>query len=92
MRSMTYGPSAAGRSPGPNVAPAGSVRGSLIFLGLIALGVLVASYPVVSLVVLTGVVALAALARSLVRHVDSETVGHVSLPGLGTVEYRFTRS
>lgn len=92
MQSMTYGPSAAGRSPGPNVAPAGSVLGSLVFLGLIVLGIVAASYPVASIVVLTGVVALAILARSLARHVDSETVGRVSLPGLGTLEYRFTRS
>ena len=92
MRSMNYGPSAAGRSPGPNAAPAGSARGSLIFLGLIALGVLVASYPSISLAVLTGVVALAILARSLARHVDPERVGRVSLPGLGTVEYRFIRN
>ncbi|WP_123619693.1 hypothetical protein [Halorubrum sp. CSM-61] len=89
---MKDGLPAAGRSPGPNASPAGSVRGSLAFLALIALGVLVAAYPLASLAALTGVVALAIFARSLARHVDRETVGRVSLPGLGTVEYRFTRS
>jgi hypothetical protein len=92
MQSMKNELSAAGRSPGPNASPAGSVRASFAFLALIALGVLVAAYPLVSLAVLTGVVALAILARSLARHVDRETVGRVNLPGLGTVEYRFTRS
>jgi len=91
MQSMKYGPPAAGRSPGPNVAPDGSICASFAFLALIAFGVLAASYPVVSLVVLTGVVALAILARSLVRRVDRDAVGRVSFPGLGTVEYRFIR-
>ncbi|EMA59077.1 hypothetical protein C469_10621 [Halorubrum lipolyticum DSM 21995] len=89
---MTNDFPAAGRSPGPNVAPEGIVRASFAFLALIAVGVLVAASPLVSLVVLAGVVALGVLARSLARHVDRETVGRVSLPGLGTVEYRFTRS
>ena len=84
--------SAAGRSPGPNASPAGSVRASFAFLALVALVVLVAAYPLVSLAVLTGGVALAIVARSLARHVDRETVGRVSLPGLGTVEYRFTQN
>ncbi|WP_239638609.1 hypothetical protein [Halorubrum saccharovorum] len=92
MQPMKNGPSSAGRSPGPNASPDGSVRASFAFLALVALGVLVAAYPLVSLGVLTGVVALAILARSLSRHVDRETVGRVSIPGLGTVEYRFTRS
>ena len=89
---MKDGLSAAGRSQGPNVSPDGSVRASFAFLALIALAVIVAAYPLVSLGVLAGVVALAVLARSLARHVDRESVGRVSLPGLGTVEYRFTRS
>ncbi|PAU82615.1 hypothetical protein CK500_13540 [Halorubrum salipaludis] len=89
---MKHGLSAGGRSPGPNVSPDGSVRASFAFLALIGLAVFVAAFPLVSLALLTGVVALAVLARSLARHVDREAVGRVSLPGLGTVEYRFTRS
>jgi len=92
MRPMTTGYPAAGRSPGPNVAPDGIVRASFAFLAVIAFGVLVAAYPLVSLGVLAVGVALAVLARSLARHVDREAVGRVSLPGLGAVEYRFTRT
>ncbi|WP_245851615.1 hypothetical protein [Halorubrum persicum] len=91
MQPMKDGLTAAGQAPGPNVSPDGSVRVSFAFLAVVALGVLVAAYPLASLAVLTAVVALAAMARSFVRHVAPETVGRVSLPGLGTVEYRFTR-
>lgn len=92
MRSPNNGTSLAGQSPGPNLSPDGSARVSLAFLAVIALGVLVAAYPLASLAVLTGVVALAALSRSLASHVGPDGVGRITFPRLGTVEYRFTRS
>lgn len=92
MKQFTSESLAVSRSPGPNTGPEGSLLGSLAFLALIALLIVAASYPLASLVVFTVVVALALLARSLVRHINREVVGRVSLPGLGTVEYRFTRS
>ncbi|WP_241686119.1 hypothetical protein [Halorubrum amylolyticum] len=87
-----HGLSADGRRPRATDSLDGGARASLAFLAFLGLAVLVASYPLVSLGVLTGVVALVALSRSIARHVDRETVGRVSLPGVGTVEYRFTRS
>lgn len=92
MHSSNGRSSPVARSPGPNVGPEGSLRGSVAFLALVAVAILAASYPVASLVALAGVVALGALVGSLARHLNREVVGHVTLPGLGTVEYRFTRS
>ncbi|AZQ15004.1 MULTISPECIES: hypothetical protein [Halorubrum] len=91
MHSTNGRPSSVGRSPGPSVGPEGSLRGSVAFLALVAVAILAVSYPLASLVALAGLVALGILARSLARHVNREVVGHVTLPGLGTVEYRFTR-
>ena len=77
---------------GPDRRPDGGLTGSLVWMGLVALALVVASYPVASAAALAGCVAVFALGRTLVRHVDTGTVRKVSLPGLGTVEYRFTRS
>lgn len=72
--------------------PDGGLTGSLVWMALVAVVLVVASHPVASAAVLAGSVAVLALARTLVRHVDTDTVRRISLPGLGTVEYRFTRS
>jgi|AntRauTorckE6833_2_1112554.scaffolds.fasta_scaffold02358_9 hypothetical protein len=77
---------------GSDSPPDGGLIASLAFLALIMVPLLGASYPLVSAGLLAGGVAVVALGRSLVRHVDGGSVRTVSLPGLGTVEYRFTRS
>lgn len=76
----------------PDRRPDAGLTGSLVWMGLVAVALLVASYPVASAALLAGSVAVVALARTLGRHVDTGTVRQISLPGLGTVEYRFTRS
>ena len=55
---------------------------------------LVVAYPQVAVGLLIGGVAVAALSLSLAAHVRRHrgTVRRVTLPGFGTVEYRFTRA
>nr|WP_094557063.1 MULTISPECIES: hypothetical protein [unclassified Halorubrum] len=92
MQPMNGGYTARAVMAGSDSPPNGGLVVSLAFLALVALPLVVASYPLASAGLLAGVVALVALGRSLSRHVDRGTVRTISLPGLGTVEYRFTRS
>ncbi|WP_241662509.1 hypothetical protein [Halorubrum depositum] len=91
MQPMNGGYTARAVAAGSDGSPDGGLVVSLAFLALIALPLVVASFPLVSAGLLAGGVALVALGRSLARHVDRGTVREISLPGLGTVEYRFTR-
>ncbi|WP_435075431.1 hypothetical protein [Halorubrum sp. HHNYT27] len=92
MQPMNSGYTARAVAAGSDSPPNGGLGVSLAFVALIMVPLLVASSPVVSAALLAGGVAVIALGRSLVRHVDTDTVREICLPGLGTVEYRFTRS
>lgn len=67
---------------------------SFALLVLFSLGLVAVAYPLVAvgllLVGVTGIVLLRRLVRYVARHRGS--VRRATLPGLGTVEYRFTRS
>ncbi|WP_418286795.1 hypothetical protein [Halorubrum sp. DTA46] len=83
------------RSIGHDAAPMKrSLKGSLAFAALLALPFLLAAYPVVAVALVAGGVALAVLSRSVADHVRRHggSVRHVTLPGFGTLEYRFTRT
>jgi len=92
MQPMNDGYTARAVAAGSDSPPNGGLGVSLAFLALIMLPLLIVSYPLVSAGLLAGGVAVVALGRSIARHVDRGTVRKISLPGLGTVEYRFTRS
>jgi hypothetical protein len=92
MQPMNDGYTARAVAAGSDSPPNGGLGASLAFLALIMVPLLVASSPVASAGLLAGGVAVVALGRSLARHLDSGTVREISLPGLGTVEYRFTRA
>ncbi|MDZ5812193.1 hypothetical protein U4E84_12660 [Halorubrum sp. AD140] len=79
-------------APGAGSPSDGGLIASLAFLAFLALALVAASYPLLSAGALALAVALAISARSLARHVDPDTVRRVSLPGIGTLEYRFTRT
>lgn len=95
MQPTDIGSAAHVRSIG-DLAPSsgGSPLGSLVFVLLLALPFFVASYPLLSVALLTGGVAAAVLSRSFVRNLRRHhgAVRRITLPGLGTVEYRFTRT
>ncbi|TKX55601.1 hypothetical protein EXE42_03820 [Halorubrum sp. SP3] len=69
-----------------------SPLGTLAFLALIVVPFVAFAYPVASVALLTGTVALAVLSRSVLRTLRrrSGRVQTLTLPGLGTVEYRIT--
>ncbi|WP_280586778.1 hypothetical protein [Halorubrum sp. Boch-26] len=92
MQPMNDGYTARAVMAGSDSPPNGGLVVSLAFLALIMLPLVAVSYPLASAGLLAGGVALVALGRSLARHLDRGTVRKLSLPGLGTVEYRFTRS
>jgi len=95
MQSPSIGTVAQNRSTGPgSPSPDRSPEGFVAFVALLAFPFLVAAYPLVAIGLLVGVVAVAALSRSLVAHVRRHrgAVRRVTLPGLGTVEYRLTRA
>jgi len=80
-----------GHEPSPHKR---SVAGSLGYLAILALGVLAVASPLAAAGLLFGSIALAILLWQLVRNVarHSGSVRHATIPGVGTVEYRFTRS
>jgi len=95
MQSPSIGMVAQNRSTGPDSpSPDGSSKGIVAFLALLTLPFLVAAYPLVAVGLLVGIVAVVALSRSLAARVRRHrgAVRRVTLPGLGTVEYRFTRA
>lgn len=93
MQPINDGPAVRSPASDRDASPDASPAVSLAFLALVALPLLVVSYPIIVTGLLTGVVAVAALSRSvagrIVRH--HGRVRQFTLPGLGTVEYRFTR-
>ncbi|MFW5917701.1 MAG: hypothetical protein ACOCRD_04755 [Halorubrum sp.] len=93
MQPITDGPAVRSLASDPDASPDASPVVSLAFLALVALPLLVASYPVIVTGLLVGVVAVAALSRSLAGRIGRHRgrVRQFRLPGLGTVEYRFTR-
>jgi hypothetical protein len=92
MQPMNDGYTARAVAAGSDSPPNGGLVVSLAFLALIMLPLAVASYPLGAAGLLAGGVAAVALERSIARHADRDVVRKISLPGLGTVEYRFTRS
>jgi Flp pilus assembly protein TadB len=77
----------AGSPPGSR-----SPLGTLAFLALVFAPFVALTYPVATVALLTGTVALAVLSRSVLRTLRrrSGRVQTLTLPGLGTVEYRIT--
>ena len=69
-----------------------SSLGTLAYLALVVVPFVALAYPVPTVALLTGTVALAALSRSVLRTLRrrSGRVRTLTLPGLGTVEYRIT--
>jgi membrane protein implicated in regulation of membrane protease activity len=69
-----------------------SPLGTLAFLALVVALFAAFAYPVATVALLTGTVALAVLSRSVLRTLRrrSGRVQTFTLPGLGTVEYRIT--
>ena len=69
-----------------------SPLGTLAFLALVVAPFVAFAYPVATVAFLAGTVALAALSRSVLRTLRrrSGRVQTLTLPGLGTVEYRIT--
>lgn len=95
MQPTDLGSTAQNRSIGHVTGPMHrSLKGSLAFAVLLALPFLVVAYPVAAVALVAGGVAFAALSRLLVDRVRRHrgSVRHITLPGLGTVEYRFTRT
>ncbi|MEZ3163101.1 hypothetical protein ABNG03_01025 [Halorubrum sp. RMP-47] len=81
------------RPIGSESPPAGrSPLGTLVFLALVIAPFVAFAYPVATVALLTGTVALAVLSRSILRTLRrrSGRVQTLTLPGLGTVEYRIT--
>lgn len=95
MQPTDIGSAAHVRSVG-DIAPSsgGSSLGSLVFVLLLALPFFVASYPLLPVALLAGGVAVVVLSRTLARNLRQHhgAVRRLTLPGLGTVEYRFTRT
>ncbi|MFW6318226.1 MAG: hypothetical protein ACOC06_07155 [Halorubrum sp.] len=92
MQPMNDGYTARAVAAGSDSPPDGGLGVSLAFLALITGPLLIASSPLASAGLLAGGVAVLAAGRALARRVDDDTVREISLPGLGPVEYRFTRS
>ncbi|ELZ42979.1 hypothetical protein C463_10255 [Halorubrum californiense DSM 19288] len=69
-----------------------SPLGTLAFLALVVALFVAFAHPVATVALLTGTVALAVLSRSVLRTLRrrSGRVQTLTLPGLGTVEYRIT--
>jgi membrane protein implicated in regulation of membrane protease activity len=69
-----------------------SPLGTLAFFALVVALFAAFAYPVATVALLTGTVALAVLSRSVLRTLRrrSGRVRTLTLPGLGTVEYRIT--
>ena len=69
-----------------------SPLGTLAFLALVVAPFAAFAYPVAAVALLTGAVALAVVSRSVLRTLRrrSGRVRTLTLPGLGTVEYRIT--
>ena len=81
------------RPIGSESPPAGrSPLGTLVYLAIVLAPFVALAYPVATVAVLTGTVALAVLSRSVLRTLRrrSGRVQTLTLPGLGTVEYRIT--
>jgi membrane protein implicated in regulation of membrane protease activity len=76
------------RSPPGSRSP----LGTLAFLALVLAPFVAFAYPVATVALLTGTVALAVVSRSVLRTLRrrSGRVQTLTLPGLGTVEYRIT--
>ncbi len=95
MQPTSIGSAAQHRSIGSGDQPPGSSpQGLAAFVALLTLPFLVVGYPLIAAGLLIAGVAVAVLSRSLVDHVRRHRgrVRRVTLPGLGTVEYRFTRA
>lgn len=95
MQPTDVGSAAHVRSVGDTAPSSGtSPLGTLAFVLLLAIPFVVASYPLASITLLTGGIAAAVLSRSIARNLRRHggAVRHLTLPGLGTVEYRFTRT
>lgn len=95
MQPTDIGSTAHVRSVG-DVAPSSGTSpfGALAFVLLLTIPFFVAAYPLASIALLTGGVAAVVLSRSIARNLRQHggAVRHLTLPGLGTVEYRFTRT
>ena len=81
------------RPIGSESPPAGrSPLGTLVYLAIVLAPFVALAYPVATVALLTGTVALAVLSRSVLRILRrrSGRVQTLTLPGLGTVEYRIT--
>lgn len=81
------------RTAGSESPPAGrSPLGTFAYLALVVVPFVALAYPVATVALLTGTVALAVLSRSVLRTLRrrSGRVRTLTLPGLGTVEYRIT--
>ncbi|KOX95699.1 hypothetical protein [Halorubrum tropicale] len=83
----THRPIGADSPPGSR-----SPLGTLAFLALLVAPFVAFAYPVATVALLTGTVALAVVSRSALRTLRrrSGRVRTLTLPGLGTVEYRIT--
>lgn len=95
MQPTDIGSDAQHRSNGPDVPPTDrSAVGIAAFVTVLTLPFILAAYPLIAVGLLVGGVAVAVLSRTLVAHLRRHrgTVRRVTLPGLGTVEYRFTRA
>jgi len=81
------------RPVGSESPPAGrSPLGTLVYLALVVAPFVALAHPVATVTLLAGTVALAVLSRSVLRTLRrrSGRVQTLTLPGLGTVEYRIT--
>ncbi|MGM0446954.1 MAG: hypothetical protein ACQERM_01710 [Methanobacteriota archaeon] len=81
------------RPIGRESPPAGrSPLGTLVYLALVIVPFAAFTYPVATVAFLAGTVALAFFSRSVLRTLRrrSGRVQTLTLPGLGTVEYRIT--
>ena len=81
------------RPVGSESPPAGrSPLGTLVYLALVIVPFVALAHPVATVALLTGTVALAVLSRSVLQTLRrrSGRVRTLTLPGLGTVEYRIT--
>jgi hypothetical protein len=95
MHPTTIGSAADRHTSGSGVLSTGSSpKGTAAFIALFTLPLFIAEHPLAAVALLISGVAVAAISRSIADHVRRHrgSVRHLTLPGLGTVEYRFTRT
>lgn len=94
MYQSFMGPAEHHRPIGRESPPAGrSPLGTFVYVALLVVPIFAFEYPVATGALLAGLVAFAVLARSITRAVRRHNgrVRTLTLPGLGTVEYRITK-